>query len=201
MEAEETDVAAEQDEDIVASFVSVEIQNEIRRLQDEQKILRREIDQLREERDFLFDLLHKKEEPPILSFSREALTIGDDPPSNSEATAIDSKSASARQNGTLFSKVKLMDEMRKYQNKTFKQAAEVIKHAQNGDSIIKYLVNFCGTKMDSMEQEMQLLQDESAKSSRRATIVNSPRSIASTTSEQTKTICSSMLSDESIPYV
>ena len=171
------------DADTFASFMSGEMQIEMKRLTDEQKILRKEIQQLRQERDFLFELLNKREEHPPLSFACETLTIEDDAPPITESSARD-------HNATSFSKGRMLDEMQKYQNSTFRQASEVIRHAQNGDSIVKYLINFCGTKMDSMEQEIQQLRDETARmaSWRRTSIVESIRSLNAARTEQLSTL-------------
>ena len=216
MDPDDSDPDAERpnDADTFASFMSDEMQIEMKRLTDEQKILRKEIQQLRQERDFLFELLNKKEEHPPLSFASETLTIENEPPSlsfASETLTIEeehpplsfacetltieeehpvTESCARDHNATSFSKARMIDEMQKYQNSTFRQAREVIKHAQNGDSIMKYLINFCGTKMDSMEQEIQQLRDETARmaSWRRTSLVQSIRSLNAERSEQLSTL-------------
>ena len=179
------------DLDLFASFMTEEMRLEMSRLYNEQITFRKEIEQLRQEREFLVDLLKKKEAIPQLTFASENLSIEGEAPKKLELEtqteepeerpiSFSASLYSIDQIQTLgFSKEKMMDEMRKYDNRTFSKGIEIVKHARNYDSIVKYIVNACGTKIDSMEKEIEILKNEikRAQSKRRNSIADSVRSL------------------------
>lgn len=197
-------VSKQRDIDLFASFMSDEMRMEVRRLRSEQTLFKKEIEQLRQERDMLFDILQNSEasqaipQPPTLTFSS--------PPAVSIAAKQTTVAVSATQTpaieepqGTVFSKDLMLEEIRKYEeNRTFRKAADVIARAKSGDAIVKYFTNACGTAMTSMEREIDLLKEEllRAQNRRRRAMADSIRSLTVAKTEQLKLKCAMLKLDE-----
>lgn len=191
-------VEKQRDLDLFASFISDEMRMEVARLRHEQELFKKEIEQLREERDMLFGLLQNtqsqqsetKAATPIFSFSSQnPISI-----EGSQRT-VDSATQTVEHEehrGTLFSKELMLKEMSKYQsNKTFHRASSIINHAKSGDAIVKYFTNACGSAITSMEREIALLREElmRAHNRRRMAMADSIRSLTAAKTEQLKLKC------------
>lgn len=204
-------ISKQKDIDLFASFMSDEMRMEVRRLRNEQTLFQKEIEQLRQERDMLFDILQKSQtteqqmnpELPTLTFSSpSAFSIAAqdvEPPVVAVAAAATQTPAIQEPQGTVFSKDLMLEEIRKYEdNKTFRKASDIISRAKSGDAIVKYFTNACGSAMTAMEREIDLLKEEllRAQNRRRRALADSVRSLTAAKTEQLKLKCAMLQLEE-----
>ncbi|OHS97295.1 hypothetical protein TRFO_09587 [Tritrichomonas foetus] len=179
--------------DMFSSIMTQELQNEIDHMIAEQKNYQNEILQLKKERDFLFQLLDKrqkeeckkmkkiksKKENQIQSrknknfsfFNQVQISIQPKPNQNNielDKNLICQITSKKEKKGRFtFSKDSMIQEIRKYQNPIFIRAASILERSKNGDSMVTFLVNTTGNALDSLDEEISSLKDEITKLKRK----------------------------------
>lgn len=138
-----------EDYELISRFISEDMKMQKERILNENKVLKNEISQLREERNFLFEQL--KESPACRSLEISPAAAFE--ACEAERRLVD-KATQTIERKYEFSKEKFLNCLANYHNTTFTNIYNFLKESKSGDAMVTYVINSTGNIINELEKEI-----------------------------------------------